>query len=419
MTHRRHGACLRRSFRRRPSDDGGQTLVLVLLVTFMVMLIAGTSVSITASNIRPSRQTADVQAALAAAQGGIDEFGLALTICDVDYLIGDCPTIYNKAKRPLIGADGKTRATYAWNLTETPDNDRGLFRVTSTGEVNGVRRSLVADYRPTPSFLDFLYFTERESSSPDLALRYYGPRTVQIPTSAFRTAADKIASTRTSVTWGGVGSTTDICAQTWYDPPFGVGRSTMKTQRGYEYRETTNTPIVTRTGTCDVVFITGMTFQGRVYSKDAFYFSNGTVGGSGPMFLQPIRTEWSSSKVPAPPVPKYYRSVAGVGGQPAPGSQVPKVAAGKMSMPAAISTVETNATCVFTGPTRIKIAGAVATITSPGTTSAMLKPGCVPSGVASGLVGAGLVQVPFPITETTSFYVKSGAPVSLATSTLR
>lgn len=399
-------------FARRRSDDGGQALVLVLLITGMVMVMAATSVSLTASNIRPANTSADTQAATAAAQGGVDEFGLALGACGVDYLIDDCPAIYDTSERALVGADGLTRAKYVWDLIMTPDSDTtDVVRVEVTGTVNGVSRSVVADYRPTPSFLDYLYFTEEETSSPEVVLRYYGPRTVQLPTLAFRQQADKISSSRMFVNWSGA-QNAEGCAERWYDSEFGPGRATLRAQRGgLDYTETTNAPVVTRNGSCDVVFTGGMTFSGKVYSKDAFSFTDGS--SDGPMFLQPIRTEWNTSKNPKPIAPKFYR-----GDTPAAGSESPRVAAGKMSMPLGITGVEALATCVFTGPTRIKLEATVAVVTSPQTTLGMLRAGCTPTGGSTpALVGAGLVQARFPITQTTSFYVKSTTPVAAASAT--
>ena len=401
--------------RRRRNDDGGQALVLVVLVSAMVMVIAGTSVSITAANIKPSRLTADTQAAFAAAQGGVDEFAVALAACGVDYLIGDCPAIYSKSVKTMIGADGvATRAKYAWNLIMTPDShDTDVIRVEVTGTVNNVSRKVVADYRSTPSFLDYLYFTEEETSSPAVVLRYYGPRTVALPTAAFRAEADKISSSRTSVTWSGA-QNEEACSQRWYDSEFSPGRwslrETLHGGQATDYTETTNSPVVTRSGNCDVTFSSGMTFSGKVYSKDAFLFNRN--GGAGPMFLEPIRTEWSPSKNPKSVAPNYYR-----GDAPASGSEKPRVAAGKMSMPPGIADLELNATCVFTGPTRIKLEGTSAVVTSPQTNPAALKVGCTPTGTPSTLVGSGLVQVRFAITNTTSFYVKSTAPVAAASAT--
>ena len=111
----------------RRSDDGGQALVLVLLITAMVMVMAATSVSITASNIAPARPDADTQAAPAAAQGGVDEFGIALGACGMDYL--------DRARLP--GDLQQRRRPRRWSAPTVsdprdvhvePDQDAGLAR---------------------------------------------------------------------------------------------------------------------------------------------------------------------------------------------------------------------------------------------------------------------------------------------------
>ena len=62
----------------RRSDDDGQSLVFVMLVSSLVMIIVTTSVVLSASNVRPSRVAADNQAAIAAAQAGTDLFAVEL-----------------------------------------------------------------------------------------------------------------------------------------------------------------------------------------------------------------------------------------------------------------------------------------------------------------------------------------------------
>ena len=53
-----------------------------MLITSVVMILVATSVAATVSVIKPSRATADSQAAMAAAQTGIDDFISRLNSCD-------------------------------------------------------------------------------------------------------------------------------------------------------------------------------------------------------------------------------------------------------------------------------------------------------------------------------------------------
>ena len=126
------------------------------------------------------------------------------------------------------------------------------------------------------------------------------------------------------------------------------------------------------------------------------------------MFQDDIVTEWGPQKEPPPATPgKWYRSNLQVGGDPRPGSELPQLAVGEMSMPSGIDDIAAAATCVFTGPTRIRLVGTSAIVTSPGTSPGSLKPGCVSSG-ASGMVGAGLAEATFSLGASTVFFVQDG-----------
>jgi hypothetical protein len=395
-------------------------LIFVVLITALVMIVVTTSVVLSASNVRPSRETADSQAALAAAQAGTDLFAVALKSCG-EVFVG-CTAIAMPITKSLPGADGVVRATYKWQkLSDPSSNPLGVLRIEVTGQVRVATRSLITDFRPTPSFLDYLYFTERETVAAATIATYEGPRVVPLPTATIRAKATKINPALTSVTWSGAQGTA-ICEQPWYDLPTGDGRSRLRAvgalPLGMDYQEATTSPVgVQRSAACEVAFGSSTTMAGKVYSKDAFYLTNSVAGGQGPMFTDDIITEWTPSKNPAPATPgRWFRSNAQVGGDPRTGSEFPQLALGEMSMPDAISDLETTATCVFTGPTRIQLAGTEAVVTSPNTTAAGLKPGCIPTS-SSGLIGTGLVQTRFTLGPSTVFYVRDGgvqAPVGAA-----
>jgi hypothetical protein len=399
----------------RRTDDAGQSLVFVLLVSALVLILVGTSVALSTSNIRPSRETADRQAALAAAQAGIDEFALALNRCGAD--LTGCGDIAAPSTHDLVGADGDIRATYRWEIVTAPDDTpAGVLRLAATGVVRDVERTLVADFRPTPDFLDFLSFTERETIAPETVLSYFGPRTVELPSDAIRARVTKIPTGTPRVTWSGA-MHTEICAQPWYDTVDGSGRQNLRYEypaSGHDFRELTTTGgyFAEHFGDCEVSYGPGVTMDGRVYSKDALLFTNSVAGGQGPMFEDEVFTEWGPDKEPPPDISgRWYRSNAQVGGDPRPGSQLPQVATSEMSMPETIDDLAVAATCTFTGPTRIRLQGQTAVVTSPLTEAMDLGADCAPGDAPEHVQGSGLAEVTFPISGDTVFYVEDGEPV--------
>jgi hypothetical protein len=407
--------------RRAAGDEEGMTLIFVVLVTSLVMIMVATSVGLSAANVKPSRDSADRQSALAAAQAGIDSFQAALNKCGP--VLTACAGIA-EGTRPLVGADGVTVGSYTWDVVSLPtQNNEGVLRLLSIGKVRDSQRTLVTDFRPAPSFLDYAYYSGQETVGPSTIATYYGPRTVQLPTTSIRAKATKLQAGKTSVTWTGA-QNTDICNRPWYDSSAGPGRASLRATRvlpeGVDYLESTTgqTPAVQRQAPCEVALGSDVTINGMAYSKDAFYLTNAVSGGQGPMFADDVFTEWTSDKNPAPGTPgRWFRSNAQVGGAPKVGSFFPEFAKGNITMPSKISDLAQKATCVFTGPTRVQLVGTTAVVTSPGTTLASLPAACHPGSGLGSLSGPGLVQVQIPVTSSTVFYVKNGTDGGVATPT--
>lgn len=424
MSTRRSSASSTERFRTRTratmSDDAGSTLALVMVVTTLCMIFVTTSVALSTSNIAPSQQTADSMAALAAAQAGVEQLSVAVEACPSN--VTSCVNAAG-AVRNLVGTDGLVRSTARWVVDEEPlQNTANVLRVAVTGQVRAEQRTLVVDLQTTPSPLSYAYVTELETLSAQTISTYYGPRTVALTTSTFRSKANLVPSTTTSVKWQGAQGT-DICGVPWYDTTkYGAGRSSLRTTRalgvGFDYYEQFTpvpaAPARTRKAPCEAAY--GTDFQtafgtSSLYSKDALYLSRTFAGGSGPYFGSPVVTEWGPGAVPEPMTPgAWYRSDAVLGGAPAPGGVVPSLSTGPLELPGPVTNRDSTSTCVFTGPTRINVNGTNAYITSPGT----LTPPCAGT-VDTTLSGVGLVNFRVPITASTVLYVKDGVAGANAT----
>ena len=169
------------------------------------------------------------------------------------------------------------------------------------------------------------------------------------------------------------------------------------------------TASVTRYAPCETTFTQGQSFNGPVYSRDAFYLSNGTPGAtSGPAFTVPsaeslpaLWTGWTPSNTPAAPSANPYRSFPILGGNPTSGSgTVSSSPFAGLSLPSSIGIAAGS--CTFTGPTRIGLSGSNALVTSPLTTN----PGSACPATAAGTVYT------VPVTTTTLYVQNSSSALS-------
>lgn len=168
-------------------------MVAVILVLLATSMLAGATFAIVGTDIPFARAAQDRKQAYAAAEAGVEYYLYQLardndywTHCDDVPDPGDgqpSPVNLQKpspAARTWRTVSGTTESRYSIELlpangatdcsTATPedsmlDKSSGTFRIRSTGESRGVRRSIIATLRRT-SFLDYLYFTDFEASDP-------------------------------------------------------------------------------------------------------------------------------------------------------------------------------------------------------------------------------------------------------------
>lgn len=393
-------------------QDEGFSLVYVMLVTMVVMILVATSVAATVSVVRPSRATADKQAAMAAAQTGIDDFISRLNSCDgywkdawvaqttpTSTATRSCPSVpHNPALTgwsAITGADGVSKAEFRYRLIATPDNGGNRIRLESTGRVNGEERTLTADLSKA-GFLKFIYYTDKESSDPDFLLKRYGPRTVTLTradcTRLF--GAGNCPSTGayiSEIRYPGVTEAeADKCGRYWYEAAGTSGRRAASTDPNNFTANTwseqlqlyrSNGTLVgnyTRNASCEIQFIAADTITGALYTKDALLLS-----GNGPVFQGTAETYWQTSFTPNARAAKPWRDATTNAGPGASG-KTPRIAPASVDMPATNDKirVETDPTngrgnCRYTGPTRIELLPAGGyKVTSPRTSDPNLPANC-------------------------------------------
>ena len=175
------------------SAEHGFSMVAVVLVLLATSMLAGATFAAVGADIPFARAAQDRKQAYAAAEGGV-EYYLYQLARDNDYWThctdvedpGDgevspvnqqAPSAATRTWRKVSGtsdarfsiellpANGATSCDSTQAEDTMLDHSSGTFRIRATGESRGVRRSIISTLRRT-SFLDYLYFTDYESSDP-------------------------------------------------------------------------------------------------------------------------------------------------------------------------------------------------------------------------------------------------------------
>ena len=187
----------------RNTNEGGFTMVMTVIgLSLIAMLVL---VAVTAVNGDSHLTAHDLQQkqAYEAAKAGIDDYAYHLHANNSYWT--SCANVAAPSAVNLEGSTanrravpGSTGAEYAIELLpstsqtkytqcdtehatesmlQSLDPLKGTFRIRSTGFDRGVERSIVATFKPA-SFLDYVYFTQRETSDP-VTYDIYGEATVE------------------------------------------------------------------------------------------------------------------------------------------------------------------------------------------------------------------------------------------------
>ena len=158
---------MRMRFRTR-SDEAGVAMVTVVIIVFVLSLLMVATLNYAMQGEPQSRRDQDWNAALAAAQAGVDDYLARLQQDDDYYLFSPTnpPTPANPALtgwHNIPGPANQGQFHYSVGLTQYAS--QGIVQLTSTGRVRGVQRTIQANLRRR-NFLDYLYLTDFEALDP-------------------------------------------------------------------------------------------------------------------------------------------------------------------------------------------------------------------------------------------------------------
>jgi hypothetical protein len=175
----------------RGGEESGFTMIATLGGVTLVAMLAVVAVTAVSGDIHLTRGDLDRKQAYDAAQAGINDYAFHLHV-DNSYWTHcagvESPSAVNlqgstAKRRPVPGLQGAeyalellpstTQTTFSQCSTANPAVSmlesggplRGTFRVRSTGFAGNSKTSIVATFKPV-TFLDFVYFTQRETSDP-------------------------------------------------------------------------------------------------------------------------------------------------------------------------------------------------------------------------------------------------------------
>ncbi|HST46687.1 hypothetical protein [Jatrophihabitans sp.] len=329
----------------------------------------------------------------------------------------------------ITGADGATSVeSYWWTVTFATSGLARVKSVgqVPTGKTSPKYRIkvLVADVDASPSFNNFQYYTKYETYSAEFINNFYRSRSVQVTSAANLTGTSISSKSKPGVLqWNGTCSyvdaattpacdsshSTNICDDLYYPTAAGPGRGTATAWNNAGRRPSTATQTamgtdssfayfseggsytpssgsaasVTHNDTCDSSMEPNMVMNGPVYSQDAYLVDRGKDTGvsknSEPNFDAAAYTVWTGaingSQQPLGANGGYDRAYPGTDGEATLTSNYPTDSSGHrvfpiyqsnaLELPEDATEALPLAQCVYTGPTRIKISGNIARITSP------------------------------------------------------
>ena len=199
-----------RHLRRRAAGDEGIAMIMVMAaISVMSMLLAAAFAYAIA--VEPqARENQDWNAALAAAQAGVDDYVAKLNANDTYWQSVDCTNIAEKGPNAGTNSCGWTSSTpVGWQNVNPSDPNAGKFhydmdssviysqgavRLTSTGKVRNESRTIQVLVSRGGS-TDFLYYTDFEDADP--------ANTVAYPSGAPNNDCGKAGPTLAKYWWNG------------------------------------------------------------------------------------------------------------------------------------------------------------------------------------------------------------------------
>lgn len=150
--------------------EEGVALITVTLATLALLTLAIATVGFAVGSMNISRRDQDWNAALAAAEAGIDDYIFRLNTNGNywQYSAGNPPPDGNQAFSQWVPVPGGTNpAKFRYSTDTSQLSVDGTVKITSSGQVDDTLRTVEARVRRR-SFIDYLYFTDYETLNPAL-----------------------------------------------------------------------------------------------------------------------------------------------------------------------------------------------------------------------------------------------------------
>jgi type II secretory pathway pseudopilin PulG len=345
--------------RRNPGEQG-MALITVLIALMALLALSATAVAYGVGSQTLSRRDQDWNAALAAAEAGVDDFVFRLNENSNYFLYNstNAPPDGNKAFIQYVSVPGgNTISQFRYSTDTSRLAVDGTILISSTGRVGTTRRTVQSTLRRR-TFLDYLYYTDYETLDPAL---YTGPL---------------------------------FTGDTTYTP---TQASTSCTTHAYA------TP-GRGSGCVEINFITADAVNGPLHSNDSFL-----VCGQ-PHFNGNTSTSWNK-----PTQPRYRTNSGCSGNTPVFANPGDPVYLPTLAMPPSNSSIKAETAagkggCLFTGPTAITLnSSGTMTVTSP--FSKQVNGSCVMNGTGA-LPANGVVYVQSVPSATTDPNYTAGCPYS-------
>lgn len=312
--------------------EQGFAMITVMLVIMIITLLITGSLAYSLGSLTISRHDQDWNAALSSAEAGLDDylFRLNQNTNYWQYSATNPPPDGNKAfsftgggttGQPvfvqLSGLPNAGRYHYRADVSTLPTN--GAIKIYSTGSVGNTSRTVQTVVRQK-SFLDFVYYTDYETTDPAL---YSNP-------------PDNLTATQAAAA-GPAG------CKAYYAYP---AQGTLPANAG-------------RSADChDIVFVTGDVINGPLATNDGI-----RILGS-PTFAGTVTSAWPGTPVaPLPPANCAQTQIWVDGGSGAPNFSSCPVSSSKLNMPPSSPglkgltdpAIGGTQGCLFTGPTKITL----------------------------------------------------------------
>jgi hypothetical protein len=170
------------------SEEDGVTMIAVVGAITLVSLLVGAALAATNGDLRLTKRDLDDKRAYAAAQAGLADYSFHLNADNAYWskctsvpspnavnqmgsttkrrtVPGDTGAQYAIELIPATGQSSCSTSNPNTTMLESGTQNTGSFRIRSTGFVGNTKQSIVATFKRA-SLLDYLYFTQLETSDP-------------------------------------------------------------------------------------------------------------------------------------------------------------------------------------------------------------------------------------------------------------